>query len=113
MCLYMHSCLDCKTGSQFVSLYAATHSWTSMVKICEGSKETGGIAQTPTLMNFRNEVSFVYVVRWLRMLLTSLECYVWLFGAKVLVKPSVLLGSDQANMSEARYSTINYHVMSH
>lgn len=106
-------CLDCKTGSQFVSRYAATHSWTSLVKICEGSKESGGIAYTPTLKHFRNEVSLVHVVRWLRMLLTSLECYVWLFNDKSEVKPSVLLGTDLGNMSEARYSTMNCTRMSH
>jgi len=100
-------CVDCKTGSQFVRWYADTHSWTSLVKICEGSKESGGIAYTPTLKHFRNEVSLVHVVRWLRMLLTSLECYVWLFNDKGQVKPSVLLGTDLSNMSEARYSTMN------
>jgi hypothetical protein len=91
-----------------VSWYAATHSWTSLVKICEGSKESGGIAHTPTLEHFRNEVSLVHVVRWLHVLLASLECYVWLFEDKCLVKPSVLWGTDLGNMSEARYSTMNY-----
>ena len=108
----MLTCLDCKTGSQFVSWYAATHTWTSLVKICEGSKGSGGIAYTPTLKHFRNEVSLVHVVRWLRMLVTSLECYVWLFN-KGQVKPSVLLGTDLCNMNEARYSTMNCTGRSH
>jgi hypothetical protein len=107
----MLSYLDCKTGSQFVSWYAATHTWASLVKICEGSKESGGIAYTPTLKHFRNEVSLVHVVRWLRMLLTSLECYVWLFNDKDLVKPSVL--TDRGNLNGARYSTMNCTRMSH
>lgn len=87
-----------------MSWYAATHSWTSLIRICEGSKESGGISITPTLKHLRNEVALVYLVRWLRMVLTSLDCYVWLFGED-LVKPSVLLGTEGLDStSEARYS---------
>lgn len=104
-CLYVGSCLDCKSGSEFVSWYAATHSWTSLIRICEGSKESGGITLTPTLQHLRNEAALVFVVHWLRMVLTSLDCYVWLFGEE-LVKPFVLLGTEGlGNASEARYST--------
>lgn len=88
-----------------MSWYADTHSWTSLIRICEGGKESGGITVTPTLKHLRNEVALVCVVRWLRMVLTSLDCYVWVFGEQ-LVKPSVLLGTKGLNnTSEARYST--------
>jgi hypothetical protein len=106
-CLCMHFCLDCKCGSEFVSWYATAHTWTSLLKVCEGSVESGGVAVTPTLKDFKHEAALVRVVSWLHMILTSLDCYVWLFS-EGLVRPSLLLeteGSD--NMSKARYSTLN------
>lgn len=89
-----------------MSWYAATHSWTTIIGICEGSKESGGITLTPTLKHLKNEAALVYVVRWLHMVLTSLDCYIWLFGEK-LARPSVLLGTESmGNTTEARYSTL-------
>jgi hypothetical protein len=89
-----------------VSWYAAAHSWTSLIRICEGSKESGGITLTPTLKHLKNEMALVYVVRWLHMVLTSIDCYVWLFNEE-LVRPSVLLGTEGlGNTREARYSTL-------
>jgi len=102
----MHSCSDCNSGSEFVNWYATTHSWTSLLKVCEGSKESGGIACSPTLKPSRSESALVHVVHWLHMILTSLDCYVWLFGDG-LVKPSVLLGTKGLGIiSEARYRTL-------
>jgi hypothetical protein len=75
--------------------------------MCEGSKESGGITLTPTLKHLRKEAALVYVVNWLHMVLTSLDCYVWLFG-EGLVRPSVLFGTeDLDNTNEARYLHMN------
>lgn len=112
MCLCMNSCLDCRSGSEFVTWYVTTHTWMSLLKVCEGSVESGGIAVTPTLKDFRNEVALAHVVRWLHMILTSLDCYIWLFG-EGLVRPSLLLKTESlGNMSKARYNKcINYTQM--
>jgi hypothetical protein len=102
----MYSCLDCKTVSEFVSWYGTSHTWTFLLKVCEGSVESGGIAATPTLKDFRNEVALVHVVRWLHLICTSLDCYMWLFG-EGQVRPSLLLGNEAVDsMSKARYSTL-------
>ncbi|XP_021932903.1 DNA-dependent protein kinase catalytic subunit-like isoform X3 [Zootermopsis nevadensis] len=93
---------DCRSGSEFVTWYVTSHTWMSLLKVCEGSVESGGIAVTPTLKDFRNEVALAHVVRWLHMILTSLDCYIWLFG-EGLVRPSLLLKTESlGNMSKAR-----------
>jgi hypothetical protein len=102
----MHCYLDCESGSEFVSWYATSRTWTSLLKVCEGSNESGGIAVTPTLKDFRTEVALVHVVRWLHMILTSLDCYIWLFG-EGLVRPSLLLRTEGLDsMNKARYSIL-------
>ncbi|XP_069690626.1 DNA-dependent protein kinase catalytic subunit-like isoform X3 [Periplaneta americana] len=98
-----------KSGTDFVSSYASTHSWKALISVCEGSKENRtGITVTPTLIHIKSGATLSHVVQWLQMLLASLDCYVWLFGTG-LVTPSALLGdASQASVFEAAVYFIHH-----